>query len=486
MGTSRSEAFNVFVDNLLEAKRQRPWRQRPRSLDLTDRSTTASPHRTINDQENSPAALEDSSLEVDLEVQCRLEAEAFLEDFGWGRLHHYMQYQKLMWSSKTKWTPLHYAALVGKLDLCRVILEKGASVDAREDHDFTPLMFAAMRGQLETCNLLLDFGADINADAYKGRTALSEACAYGGSETTELLISKGADLEASGEDGLTPLILTITCVAQDLGERQMMQGDRFSEEGPYNTVKLLLENGCDPDGPDNTGFALELAMAYGLYSIVELLLDHGADPNIRHDEQRTPLIEAALNCDPVMVQLLLEHGADPRSRSESDWTALHYAAQNEDESKDSLGVIKLLIDTAEVDINAVQDKSATALYLAVQANSFDTVNFLLDENADPNIVTEVDASPLEKAVSISSLRIVDLLLARGADITRVDKRGRSILHEAARQKDVDVLKRILDEDIDIELKSTEPGQLTALQLAVQNDNDQIPMTLLKYYGAQPY
>jgi ankyrin repeat protein len=62
--------------------------------------------------------------------------------------------------NKTGWTPLHYAATGGHVEVVRLLLEHHAYLDAESPNGSTPLMMAAMYGNLQTVKVLLDAGAD--------------------------------------------------------------------------------------------------------------------------------------------------------------------------------------------------------------------------------------------------------------------------------------------------------------------------------------
>jgi ankyrin repeat protein len=62
--------------------------------------------------------------------------------------------------NKTGWTPLHYAATGGHVEVVRLLLEHHAYLDTESPNGSTPLMMAAMYGNLQTVKVLLDAGAD--------------------------------------------------------------------------------------------------------------------------------------------------------------------------------------------------------------------------------------------------------------------------------------------------------------------------------------
>ena len=74
-----------------------------------------------------------------------------------------------------QWTPLHRAARWGNDEVARLLLERGADVNAREEDQSTPLHIAAWHGQDEVARVLLERGADIHARDNKGNTALDDA-----------------------------------------------------------------------------------------------------------------------------------------------------------------------------------------------------------------------------------------------------------------------------------------------------------------------
>lgn len=60
-------------------------------------------------------------------------------------------------------TALHLACAEGHISVVRILLEQGASVDARDYAERTPLMYAAIWGYREIMELLIQHGADIGA-----------------------------------------------------------------------------------------------------------------------------------------------------------------------------------------------------------------------------------------------------------------------------------------------------------------------------------
>ena len=74
-------------------------------------------------------------------------------------------------------TPLHMAVASGQLGAAKLLLEKGANIEARsaDDHNGTPLHWAAFVGQLECVKFLIEKGAKLNARDKSNSTPLNAA-----------------------------------------------------------------------------------------------------------------------------------------------------------------------------------------------------------------------------------------------------------------------------------------------------------------------
>jgi ankyrin repeat protein len=58
------------------------------------------------------------------------------------------------------WSPIHYAATGPEVEMVRLLLDKGAPINARSPNGSTPLMMAARYGSEASVDLLLARGAD--------------------------------------------------------------------------------------------------------------------------------------------------------------------------------------------------------------------------------------------------------------------------------------------------------------------------------------
>jgi ankyrin repeat protein len=113
---------------------------------------------------------------------------------------------------------LTLAAAGGHLDIVRLLLSKGADVDARTKHLETPLYFAAANGHSKVVSLLVDVPAGIDLTDYEGRTPLMVAAHAGHLESVKILLDGGANPNATMASGESALFL-----AADGGHLEIMK-----------------------------------------------------------------------------------------------------------------------------------------------------------------------------------------------------------------------------------------------------------------------
>ena len=106
-------------------------------------------------------------------------------------------------SNKQGETPLMIASINGDLPLVKTLVQKNK---ARLDHiGWTPLHYAASRGQLEVAQFLVANGALVDSKNLGGTTPLMMAVQSGNEYLVKLLLDKGANLQLRNELGLSAI-----------------------------------------------------------------------------------------------------------------------------------------------------------------------------------------------------------------------------------------------------------------------------------------
>ncbi|KAL6866245.1 hypothetical protein ACO1O0_002352 [Amphichorda felina] len=291
-------------------------------------------------------------------------------------------------------TPLAEAACQGHVDVCRLLLAKGADPSmavrrAIQGMRSTPLPESDDRAwrRREVLRLLLNHGADPNR-------GIAVAIRYDFVDCLEMLLENGGvnvnvvqdftsrvvlmeDLDSSNRHYLMPLRLAAL---------------HCNNEDSLRHIQLLLQFGAElnahcPHWGDTPLHAAKNAMT------ARFLLEHGADVNALNEYDETPLYEAR---DLDHIQLLIDHGAAVDHISTNHDTVLHRFVLEAKNGQDQVDKVRYLLHLGlEKHINSPNLDGLTALHLAVRR-------------------------PVDS-------RLVMLLLEHGADINARDARGRTPL-----------------------------------------------------------
>ena len=309
------------------------------------------------------------------------------------------------------------AARKGDIPAASALLELGADPNANTSGSGTPLWLAAQHGYAELAKLLLAKGADINAgqDPCDDNHPIKAAIASGNVSLFQLL------------RGSTNL--EIPEVAESLFLAAVAAGNvPVTAELLERTINAS-QDPCDDNHP------IQAAIASGNVSLFQLLRG-GTNLEIPKVADSLFLSAVAAGNVPVTAELL------ERTTININWCArqapISVAARS-----GHLDTVAFLLERG-ANINTVGTGRDTAITSASMNGHLNLVEFLLDKGADITAGRTGDGTPIREAALAGHLKVVQLLLARGANI-EADGRGYwTPLSAAAEGGHYDVVEYLLD------------------------------------------
>lgn len=102
---------------------------------------------------------------------------------------------------------LMICARAGHEDMVRILIEKGAEVNAKSDKGHNAMSFASRYGHLGVVQYLLNHGAEVNITNNNGWTPLLKAARGGHLAVVDYLLAHDADIRSRNSAGLDALAL---------------------------------------------------------------------------------------------------------------------------------------------------------------------------------------------------------------------------------------------------------------------------------------
>jgi ankyrin repeat protein len=196
------------------------------------------------------------------------------------------------------------------------------------------LHLAIAEGNADVLRLLIERGADLNARNADGRTPLHDCFELNHDDFAKILMDAGAvpDVCAAAayglHDQLEKLLKNDPAQANGLSTGESPLGWAAYGHQP-RSAEILFQRGAIADRTPFDAHAWKPAAMVASNKVARILLAYGADPNWRDDEGNSALhrvIRSRIVVDPAnFVEVLLEHGADASARNREDRTPLDEA-----------------------------------------------------------------------------------------------------------------------------------------------------------------
>ncbi len=362
-------------------------------------------------------------------------------------------------------TPLYYAARYGRKEVAELLISKGADVNVKEDRwGGTPLSWTAMGDHRDLAELLIANGANVNSKGHYGWTPLHDAAWGGARHVADLLLAKKADISAQAEKwAATPLHAAAYQGHKDVAELLIAKGadvntkgiegytplQRAASKGHRDVVELLLAKGAKIS-------SFHLAACIGDLSRVRRFCDEATDVDKKDKLNWTPLNWAAFTGQRDVVEFLVAKGADVNARDGSRRTVLHYPTRTGHKE-----IVEVLLANG-ADVNARDGRWLTALHYAARNGHKGIVEVLLANGADINARGRFSKTPVELAMGGNQREVVELLVSKGADI--------SPLCLAAYTGDWVRVKSLIENGADVNIR-TQAGITSLCYVVIQGSKD---------------
>lgn len=294
-------------------------------------------------------------------------------------------------------TPLMIASSYGHYDIAKALIDNGALVNLRAGDGFNALMEAVRTGNIEIAKLLIEHNSDINIKNKDGKNMIMIACEKGNEEMFNLLIENNADINEKSSWGASALIYA-------------------SEKGNINIMKYLIDNGIDVNGKaDDNGDTPLLWAVTGEnpYESSKLLIENGANVNATNYGGVAPATILAAST-PKVVKLLKDNGADLDTKFLDYYPPIAIAA-----GAGNLEIVKALVENG-ADVNYYpNDINYTAIFHAIDQHNYEVSEYLFKNGVDLNIKMKPDNdygrsikesyNVLEYAEAIQDKKMIDLV-----------------------------------------------------------------------------
>ncbi|XP_044585354.1 putative ankyrin repeat protein RF_0381 [Cotesia glomerata] len=224
---------------------------------------------------------------------------------------------------------LHYAVKIGNLSIVKLLLERGADINAEESNGVTVLHVAVSHQHLSIVQWLLRKGAlanlKCNLPDRAGYTPLHLACEITNCEFAKILIDYQADVNCSSVDNVQPIHIAV-----------LYENEKI--------ICLLLSHGANINsryypGPNiySNYFYPPTLLSYAVQTknlnVAVLLIKYGASIYSQDNEGKTLLMYAVENNDTDIVKLLLSNGAVMNDCDNIGRTAINFLSCNETSCK---------------------------------------------------------------------------------------------------------------------------------------------------------
>lgn len=321
--------------------------------------------------------------------------------------------------------------------VARILDKYGKKLEVlQKDSKTNAIQFLMSTLKWDAAALFIKAGANTNIVDSSAHPPLYIAIQYNKYDIVDLLLERDVDINAPSKFGETPLMA-------------------LAMQGKLDHVAKLVNLGAvvDAQTPETKMTALSYAAAHGHTEIMKLLIDAHADPNTRDHEDSTLLHHAAKSGKAEAIKYLLARNFDKHSLNKNGETPLSIAVRHE-----QLEAIEIFLEDKQKE---------DYLYVWKLAGRYDrtsVADFLSNPiyfSSDNNLTLGKKGAWFDAAV-FGKNAILKWLLDNGISIDDADDSGNTALMLAAKHKNSQTVKMLLEAGAHADLANADGKTATDL------------------------
>ena len=294
----------------------------------------------------------------------------------------------------------------------------------------------------ERCRRKLDIGLCVVQGSVQSRSRMSLHCVI---ECPRIVPRRSEIMQLALEgsvEGVQCLLAAGRATARDVTVHGTTLLHLASKTSNLHLIRLLIQEGGDVNAQNGDGDTpLHWAMnRRGNYEAARLLIENGADLANHAVDDRTPL-HTYFN-DTVKKVLLRDDWIEETLPDSQGMSIAHFLAWS---SKSTPGLFRRGLAYTSTNLWYVDGFGRTCLHLAASRGNVDILEYLLERSS----VTEVrrkdyeGRTALHYAAQNKRVKTIDLLLTGGGDLHAKDNLSRTVLHDAARWGNLEVVQKVV-------------------------------------------
>jgi len=265
------------------------------------------------------------------------------------------------------------------------------------------------------------------------------------------------------------------------------------QNGKAEPIRQALARGGDPNmtvlegsaspgrGTSILAWAAEQYYSSDVRERSNALLDAGADPNQPNENGNTPMHFAARRSHRDIITKMMEKGGDPLARNKSGQTPLSHAISERDWSSVQTMLTPEVLARLPVPVAGDRDSFqifALARDMIDQGGHPNYFRTLLNKIPDISLGIEAGYSLAHSAVARNNTGVLETLMARSEfDINAVMRGGRTLLHTALGNKNIDLAQNLISKGADV--SAVDANGRSVLEAAAQQGSIPLMNQIMK-------